>query len=131
MRQTIMKMSPNKHVKTTPKSFARAQRELSKVATLWAEGLALHEAGRLENAEKIYNRILVMQPDHFDSLHLLGVISHQRGNHAEAVDKISVALKIKPHDVPALNNLGNALLALRDFVQALASYDRAISKWPD
>ena len=53
--------------------------ELSKVPSLFAEALALHQAGRLADAEKIYNQILAMQPDHFDSLHLLGVIFHGSG----------------------------------------------------
>ena len=107
-----------------PKKIAVA--ELSEVTSLFAEGLALHQAGRLADAEKIYKQILAMQPDHFDSLHLLGVIFHQRGNHAEAVHQIGFALKRNPNNSFALNNRGVAFKELKRFEEALASYDRAL-----
>ena len=66
---------------------------VARVPSLFAEGVALHEAGRLADAENIYCQILAIEPDHFDSLHLLGVIFLQRGNHAEAVHQINLALK--------------------------------------
>ena len=58
---------------------------------------------------KIYRRVLAARPDHFDSLHLLGVIFYQRGDHAEAVRQINLALKRSPNNAPARNNRGNAL----------------------
>ena len=76
------------------------------IAPLFAEGLALHQAGRLAEAEQLYFRVLAVRPDHFDSLHLLGVIFHQRGDHAEAVRRINLALKLNPNHSPALNNRG-------------------------
>jgi tetratricopeptide (TPR) repeat protein len=94
---------------------------------LFAEGLKLHHAGRLADAEQIYSRVLAAQPDHFDSLHLLGVIFFQRGQHAQAVKQIGAALKMNPNNAPALNNRGNALTALKKFAEALASYDRAVA----
>src|SRR4051794_18637880 len=42
---------------------------------------ALHQAGRLAEAEKICEQILKVQPNHVDSLHLLGVIYYQQGNY--------------------------------------------------
>ena len=36
------------------------------------EALALHQQGRLDEAEKIYIRVLKAQRDQFDALHLLG-----------------------------------------------------------
>jgi tetratricopeptide (TPR) repeat protein len=103
----------------------------STLAALFAEGLALHQAGRLDDAERIYNRILAIRPDHFDSQHLLGVIFYQRGDPAQAVGRINLALKRSPNNVQALNNRGNALSALKQFKEALASYDRAIVSCPD
>jgi len=38
-----------------------------------------HTAGDLAKAEGIYQQILQTDPDHPDALHLLGVISHQKG----------------------------------------------------
>ena len=103
----------------------------STVTSLFAQGLALHQAGQLAGAEKLYNQVLVTRPDHFDSLHLLGVICYQRGDHAEAVRRINLALQRSPNNFLALNNRGNALVALRQFAEALTSYDRAIAARPD
>jgi tetratricopeptide (TPR) repeat protein len=99
-------------------------------AVLFARAFALHQQGRLSEAEKIYRQILAGEPAHFDSRHLLGVILHQRGDHAGAVKQIDRALKIKPNDAIALNNRGNALLELRRCGEALASYDRALASQP-
>ena len=70
----------------------------SAITSLFGQGLALHQAGRLADAERIYNQILATRPDHFDSLHLLGVIFYQRGDHAEAVRRINLALKRSPNN---------------------------------
>src|SRR5262245_40528610 len=67
-------------------SFSRT-RSLE-LASTFSQALALHQAGRLAEAEKIYGQILKVQPNHFDSLHLVGVIYAQRGNHVEAVRQI-------------------------------------------
>ena len=97
----------------------------------FAEALALHQAGRLADAEKIYQRVLKKIPDHFDALHLLGVVFHQRGNHAQAIRQIDLALKRSPQNHFALNNRGIALVELKRFDEALAAFDRAIAARPD
>ena len=53
---------------------ARPTPNITTVAAAFAQALALHQAGRLTDAEKMYRQILAAQPTHFDSLHLLGVI---------------------------------------------------------
>jgi protein O-GlcNAc transferase len=51
---------------------------MTSAASLFADGVRLHQAGRLADAEQIYHRILATLPDHFDCLHLLGLIFLQR-----------------------------------------------------
>src|SRR5262249_5100247 len=101
------------------------------LASRFSQALALHQAGRLAEAEQSYLQILKAQPDQFDCLHLLGVIFSQRGNHAEAVRQIDVALKINPKAASAHNNRGNALKELKRLDEALASYDKALALKPD
>lgn len=101
------------------------------IPALLAEGVKLHQSGRLFEAESLYNQVLALQPDHFDALHLLGVISHQRGDHAEAVRLIVRALTQKPDDALAVHNLGSALATLGHPVEALASFSHAIAMRPD
>jgi protein O-GlcNAc transferase len=101
------------------------------LASLFGQALAFHQAGRLMEAEPLYRKVLQAQPSHFDSLHLLGVIHYQRGEHAEALRQIDAALKVNPHVAAAHNNRGGALKDLGRLEEALASYDRAIALKPD
>jgi len=104
---------------------------MTKTASLFVDGVKLHRAGQLADAEQIYNRILAMLPDHFDCLHLLGLIFLQRGNHTLALEQINAALARDPDNVFALNNRGIALKELKRLDEALASYDRALALRPD
>ena len=123
-----MNKRPNIRFGPVPTGLGRPRPpEPSTIAASFAEGLKLHQAGRLADAERIYTRILATRPDHFDSLHLIGVIFYQRGNYAQAVRQIDSALKRNPNNAAALNNRGNALIQLKRFADALASYERAIA----
>jgi protein O-GlcNAc transferase len=95
------------------------------------QAVALHQQGRLAEAENIYASILKARPDHFDALHLLGVLKHQRGENAEALRLIAAALTVKPDSPEALSNHGLVLRALKRNQEALASYDRALAIRPD
>jgi tetratricopeptide (TPR) repeat protein len=113
--------------RATAPSYARAEHQATQPIEV---ALALHRDGRLADAEGGYRRILEDQPDHFDALHLLGVIFHQQGNHAEAVEQIDRALERQPGNAFALNNRGIALVALKRFDQALVSFESATAREP-
>jgi hypothetical protein len=55
------------------------------VGELFQRGFSDHQSGRLTAAEAAYRQVLVIQPDHIDALHLLGVIAHQEGAKDQAV----------------------------------------------
>ena len=82
-------------------------------------------------AENFYRQVLKANPDHFDSLNLLGIINLQRSKYAEAIHKIDLALKLNPGSAFAHNNRGNALKELKQFDEALKSLDKAIELKPD
>jgi tetratricopeptide (TPR) repeat protein len=115
-----------------PNGLAPAQPTgAASLASIFAEGLARHQAGRLADAERIYSHILARQPDHFDSRQLLGAIFLQRGKYAEALHHVELALKKNPDNVFVLNNHGVILHELARFEHALTSLDRAIALRPD
>ncbi len=100
--------------------------------TSWLiEGFAQHQAGQWAEAERTYQKILAVQPDHLDSLHLLAVMAYERGEFARALEQISLILARDPDNSPALNHRGLALMALQRFDEAVASYDRALAVQPD
>jgi tetratricopeptide (TPR) repeat protein len=126
-----MTQTANAPVQPAPND-APAQRAPSFDANaLVAGGLALHQAGQLDAAAAVYRRVLTVTPDHFDSLHLLGVVFYQCGHLAQALQHIDTALKISPDNVFALNNRGIVLNALKRYDEALKSYDHVIALRPD
>lgn len=92
--------------------------------------VALHQTGRLAEAEQLYRQVLKTQPKNFDALHLLGMIKLQRQNDAEAVDLISAALRVRPDVVEALSHLGLALVNLNRHEEALVQYGKALAIRP-
>lgn len=91
------------------------------------QGIALHQQGKLADAECIYGEVLQQQPNHFDALHLLGVIAAQTKKTELAVELITSAIRLNPKVAAAHSNLGIALLHLQRHEDALASYDKAIA----
>src|SRR6185436_4537602 len=68
--------------------------------------------GRIGEAERLLQSALNAQPEHFDALHLLGVIRMRQGRHDEAAILIGNATRIRSDMWEALSNLGFALQAL-------------------
>jgi protein O-GlcNAc transferase len=95
------------------------------------QAVIFHRAGSLMEAEQLYREVLRTQPRDFNALHLLGVVHHQRGRHADALDQIDAALTVNSATADAHNNRGNVLVALKRFDEAVASYGRAIALKPD
>jgi predicted TPR repeat methyltransferase len=96
-------------------------------ATLFSRAAALHQSGQLEPAEPLYRAVLAQQPDHADTLHLLGVLRYQQRDPAAAVPLIEAALKGIPGNIYARVGLGLALLKLNRFEEALEAFDRALA----
>jgi tetratricopeptide (TPR) repeat protein len=92
--------------------------------------VAHHQAGRLDEAERLYQRILAEQPGHADALHLLGVATHQRGNHARAIDLIRQAIAIHPAAASYHSNLAEAYRAAGDLDRAAESAREALRLEP-
>jgi protein O-GlcNAc transferase len=93
------KSLPAQHTKDAPSARNTG------IHPLLPQAVALHQAGRLEDAASMYESILRDAPTHFDAAHLLGVVAMQQGRLEDAQHKIKNALKIKPGDQPALINL--------------------------
>ncbi len=101
------------------------------VHEMFTVALRHHQAGRLTEAEGLYERVLQADSRHVDALHFLGVIAHQRGRNDIAVELIDKAIAQNDR-VPAFhNNLGNALKALGRWEEAVRAYRRALTLKPD
>jgi predicted O-linked N-acetylglucosamine transferase (SPINDLY family) len=99
----------------------------SSVIRLLRRGLASHQAGRLDEAQRDYERVLKAEPRHVDANHFLGVIKGQKGEAAKALQLIALAAKQAPRSPIILMHHGNALKAVGRHGEALDSYDRALA----
>jgi tetratricopeptide (TPR) repeat protein len=89
--------------------------------------MAHHEAGRLSQAEAIYQQILQAEPNNPRALRLLGLIAFQVGKYDIAVELIGRALSFKPDYAEAHNNLGAVLQAQGRLEAAIASFRQALA----
>jgi predicted O-linked N-acetylglucosamine transferase (SPINDLY family) len=89
-----------------------------------------HRAGRLAEAQTIYQRILEADAQHPDALHLLGLIAHQQGQHARAADLIRQAIALRPTAAEFHTNLGVVCRELGRQADAVACYRRALQLKP-
>ncbi len=96
-----------------------------------AEAVRHHQAGRLEEAARLYDQILKSSPRHPDALHLSGLAAYQKGQHDRAEALIGKAIEICPENPAYSNNLGNVLFALHRFEEARALFLRATELKPD
>ena len=95
------------------------------------QGLGLHRAGRLREAEGLYRRILAAEPDHADGLHLLGVIAYETGHSEDAVVLIGKAIVRNGRVADFHCNIGSALQALGRLNEAKKHYRWAIKLDPN
>jgi protein O-GlcNAc transferase len=93
--------------------------------------LAHHESGRLEEARAGYGAILTLDPDHAESLHLLGLILSLRGAPEAGVEMIRRAIELTPGRAPHYNSLGLALRVLGRDADAVRAYEAAQALRPD
>ena len=98
-------------------------------SNLLRQGLDHHRAGRLTEASARYQEILQATPDHTDVLYLLGVIAHQNGQPAQAVELIRRALAIAP-DAERYNRLGVLCQEQDRLEDAIAAYQQALEQAP-
>ncbi len=90
-----------------------------------------HTAGRLPQAESIYQQILQTDPNQPVALHLLGVIAHQLRKNDVAVGLMTKALAIAPDYAEAHYNLVTALKYMGKLDEAVASYHKALAIRPE
>ena len=95
------------------------------------QAAGLYQHGDLNSARRILKQILKKAPQHFDSLHLLGVIESRLGHHKDGEKLVRQAVRLNPQSADAQSNRGNILRELGEFEEALASYDRAVALKPD
>jgi predicted TPR repeat methyltransferase len=104
---------------------------MSESDQLLRDAVAHHQAGRLAEAQPIYEAILRADERNANALNLLGMVHHQQSRHDEAAALIARAVALAPAVAGFHNNLGNVRLAQRQHAQAEACYRRALQIQPN
>lgn len=90
-----------------------------------------HQAGDLQQAQTIYQKVLQVQPNHSDASHLLGLIAYHHQNYEEAILLIQQAIRFN-NTVPSYHNsLGKVLRSQGQLSQAVDSFQRALALNPN
>ncbi|AWJ94038.1 radical SAM protein (plasmid) [Azospirillum baldaniorum] len=89
------------------------------------QAVALHQQGRLPEANAAYRAVLDAMPDHADTLRLWGLVALQSGAAGAACARLSCAVAANPGSAEALHVLGGAFRQTGDLGKALDSYRRA------
>ena len=97
---------------------------------LLLQAMALHQAGRLDEAEKLYQQILAASPGAYPALHLMGVLRLMQNRLPEALALMQAALRAQPGAPETLANLGIVLSGLGRQEEALAALDGVVTARP-
>ncbi|MBB3266964.1 Flp pilus assembly protein TadD [Azospirillum sp. OGB3] len=103
---------------------------MATIEEAYAVAIDHHQAGRLEEAAIIYQRILDVDPEQAHASHLLGIVAGQRGRPAEAVALIAAAVARDGSNTDFLGNLGAALKAAGRHDEAIRHFARALALEP-
>lgn len=90
----------------------------------------LHRAGRLAEADELYRRILEVDRDNFNALHLSGQIARGRGDFSRAIDLTGRAVALQPYFMPAQLSLAQTLRAAGRGREATARFRLALALEP-
>ena len=101
------------------------------IPQLLDEAVTHHRAGRLFEAEQRYRRVLAIDPDHVDALHLLGLISAQLGRSEQAEQFLGRAVQLRPGFAEAQNSLGTLLEKQGKLEDAARCYRQARALRPE
>ncbi|HDZ22498.1 hypothetical protein LCGC14_0467740 [marine sediment metagenome] len=93
---------------------------------LFQQALKSHRNGNHARAEALCQRILKRQPNHADSLHLLGIIAGLNGRDEEAAALIAQAVE-RDEANPACHS--NLAVILKDLGLFYGQYERLMAHW--
>ncbi|MGH9433579.1 MAG: tetratricopeptide repeat protein [Terriglobia bacterium] len=100
------------------------------VEDAWLLANQLYQAGGLQEAEQLCQKILSADSRNPQALRLAGALAHQRGDHESALHLIRKAIEFKPTFAEAHSTLGRVLRDQGKLEESIASYRRATALDP-
>jgi tetratricopeptide (TPR) repeat protein len=104
--------------------------ELSPERRLMAHAAEHQKEGRVDEAERIYRRVLRKNPDNVDALRLLALLAMRVDRQDDAESLLQRAIEIAPDFLLALLDLGRLRKEQDRYEEALECFDRVIALEP-
>ncbi len=104
---------------------------MASVAEVLEQGVRLHQAGQLPQAEELYRQVLHQQPDHAKAWQFLGLLLFHRGQSETALDYLGKAVALGANHAGIHLNLGRIHEALGRLEEARAALEQALRVKPD
>jgi protein O-GlcNAc transferase len=98
---------------------------------LYLEAVEYHKARKLVEAEQRYRQILTLDPQHAETLHMMGLLAHELGRNDIAEELIRKAIGLQDKNFAFHFGLGNVLGKLGKHNDAIDSYKKSIALNPD
>ena len=88
--------------------------------------VALHNQGKLDQAEAIYRQVLAFDGNNFYALNFCGCICREKKRFDEGIDLLSRAASLQPGNPDAVYNLGNVFKDSERWDEAIACYEKTL-----
>jgi tetratricopeptide (TPR) repeat protein len=99
-------------------------------STLLNLSLVQFEQGKIQEAKRAAERLILVDPDNAAALTQIGAIYLKLDLYDFAISKLGQAVTLDPNHYEAYNVCGNALRELKQYEEALTSFERAIALNP-
>lgn len=109
----------------------QSQRQKQSATQTLNLAFACHQQGRLQEAGRLYQQVLEIEPKSVEATYNLAWILKREGKLDEAVHYYRRAIKLQPDLAAAYNNLGNILKEQEKWQAAGECYRQAIKIQPD
>src|SRR5258708_794319 len=100
------------------------------MAQQFLEALTFYKNGRLSHAQEACLRLLALQPNHFEALHLLAIISAQSKEPEQAIELFDAAIRINPKSAEAHYARACTFQGVGQYGNALEGFDKAVELNP-
>jgi predicted O-linked N-acetylglucosamine transferase (SPINDLY family) len=98
---------------------------------MFQRAVLLHDQGRFQEAERLYQTVLIGDDHHFPTLCRFGLLRLQQRRFADAERLFRLAVKVDKRSADAHQLLGSALTGLDRLAEAVRSYEKAIAIQPN
>ena len=109
----------------------QTQKRDKKLLKLYEEGRMLHSNGKLSQSEKVFRKVIKLNPDFAPAQNNLGNVLLDLGRLDHAYQAYMRALDLEPNYPLIINNIGNVLHLQKRHSEAIIFLKRAIDLKPD